>query len=71
MPRGSPNLLMFMCLGASHVVLMVNNPSANAGDIRDMGSIPGAERSPEGESMATHSTILAWRIPWMEEPGGP
>ena len=71
MPRGSPNLLMFMCLGASHVVLMVNNPSANAGDIRDMGLIPGAERSPEGESMATHSTILAWRIPWMEEPGGP
>ena len=71
MPRGSPNLLMFMCLGASQVVLMVKNPSANAEDIRDMGSIPGAERSPEGESMATHSSILTWRIPWMEEPGGP
>ena len=25
---------------------------------------------PLGEDMATHSTILAWRIPWMEEPGG-
>ena len=22
------------------------------------------------ESMATHSSILAWRIPWTEEPGG-
>ena len=31
---------------ASRVVLMVKNPSANAGDARDMGSIPGLERSP-------------------------
>ena len=31
--------------------------------------IPGSGRSPEKE-MATHSSILAWRIPWMEEPGG-
>ena len=49
MPRGSPNPLMFMCLGASRVVLVVKNPPANAGDIGDMGSIPGAGRSPEGE----------------------
>ena len=34
----------------------------------DLGSIPGLGRSP-GEGMATHSSILAWRIPWMEEPG--
>ena len=34
----------------------------------DPGSIPGLERSLEKE-MATHSSILAWRIPWMEEPG--
>ena len=33
---------------ASHVVLVVKNPPANAGDIRDMGSIPGSGRSPEG-----------------------
>ena len=32
--------------GASQVVLVVKNPPANAGDIRDMGSIPGLERSP-------------------------
>ena len=38
---------------------------ANAGD-KDM--IPGLERNLD-ESMATHSDILAWRIPWTEEPG--
>ena len=42
---------------------MVKNPLANAGDIRDMGSILGQE-DPLEESMATHSSILAWRIPW-------
>ena len=36
---------------------------------RDPGSIPGSGRSREKE-MATHSSILAWRIPWTEEPGG-
>ena len=48
---------------------MVKNPPANAGDIRDMGSIPGSGGSPE-EGMATHCNILAWRIPGLEEPGG-
>ena len=38
----------------------------NAGDL---GSIPGQE-DPLEKEMATHSSILAWRIPWMEEPGG-
>ena len=33
---------------ASQVVLMVKNPSANAGDVRDVGSIPGLGRSPGG-----------------------
>ena len=36
---------------------------------RDMGSIPDLGRSLE-EEMATHSSILAWEIPWTEEPGG-
>ena len=35
----------------------------------DLGSIPGSGRSLE-EGMATRSNILAWRIPWTEEPGG-
>ena len=34
----------------------------------DAGSIAGSERSLEKE-MATHSSTLAWIIPWMEEPG--
>ena len=54
---------------ASQMVLVIRNPLANVGDIRDEGSIPGLGRSLE-ESMATHSSILAWRIPWTEEPGG-
>ena len=36
----------------------------------DMGLIPGLGKSLEKE-MATHSSILAWKIPWTEEPGGP
>ena len=49
--------------------LVVMNPPANAEDLRETGSIPGSGRSPE-EGMATHSSILAWRIPWTKEPGG-
>ena len=51
------------------MALVVKNPLASAGDLRDEGSIPGLGRSLE-ESMATHSSILAWRIPWSEESGG-
>ena len=55
--------------GASQVVLVVKNLPAYAGDIRDMGRILGWE-DPLEESMATHSSIFAWRTPWTEEPGG-
>ena len=37
--------------------------------VGDPGSVPGSGRS-SGEEMAIHSNILAWRIPWTEEPGG-
>ena len=47
---------------------MVKNLPANAGDVKDVGSLPGLGRSPGG-GMAAHSSILAWRIPWTEEPG--
>ena len=48
------------------VAHMVNNlPIAE-----DPGSIHKWGRSPE-EGVAVHSSILAWRIPWTEEPGGP
>ena len=46
---------------------MVKNPPANAGDTRDEGLIPGLGRSPLEKGMATHSSGLAWRIPWTEE----
>ena len=48
---------------------MVKNPPTNAGDIRDMGLILGQE-DPLEKGMVTHFSILAWRIPWTEEPGG-
>ena len=41
--------------------------ACNAGD---PSSIPGLGRYPGEEGMATHSGILAWRIPWTEEPDG-
>jgi len=54
---------------ASQVPLAVKNLPVNAGDARDTGSIPGSGRYP-GRGHATHSSILAWRIPWREESGG-
>ena len=51
------------------MALVAKNPPANAGDARDTSSIPVLGRSLEKE-MATHSSILAWEIPWTEEPGG-
>ena len=47
---------------------MVNNLFANVGSTLDVGSIPGWGRSLE-EEVATHSSTLAWEIPWMEDPG--
>ena len=43
--------------------------TCTAGDTGNTGLIPGLGRSSE-ERMATHSSILAWEIPWTEEPGG-
>ena len=48
---------------------VVRNSPANAGDARDLGWIPGLE-DPLEKEMATYSSILAWKIPWTEEPGG-
>ena len=47
---------------------LVKNLPANIGDTRDVGLIPGLGRS-SGGGRATCSSILAWRIPWTEEPG--
>jgi len=40
--------MSFGYVGASHVALVVKNPLANAGDVRDMGSISGWGRFPGG-----------------------
>ena len=44
---------------------MVKNPPAHARDIR-----VGSREDPLEEGIATHSSILAWRIPWAEELEG-
>ena len=54
--------------GASQVVLVIKNLPANAGIARETGSVPGSGRSPPVGS-GNHSSILAWKIPWTEEPG--
>ena len=48
---------------------MVKNPPANAGDARDMGLIPRLGRSPRVRN-ENPTNVLAWGIPWTEEPGG-
>ena len=48
---------------------MVKNLPASAGDIRN--DVPSLDQEDLlQEEMATHSNILAWKIPWTEEPGG-
>ena len=47
---------------------MVESPPAKCRSQGDAGSIPGLGR-PLEEGTATHSSVLAWRIPWTEEPG--
>ena len=45
---------------------MVKNLPANAGDV---GSVPAQEDPLSEKEVATHSSILAYEIPWAEEPG--
>ena len=49
----------------------VKSPPANAGSTRVVvvGSVPGSERSP-GVGNGNPSSILAWKTPWTEKPGG-
>ena len=51
------------------MVLVIKNLPANAGDAGDLVLSLGQE-DPLEKEMATHSSILAWRIPGTEEPGG-
>ena len=42
----------------------------NLSQYRRPGFNPWVGKIPLEEGMATHTSILAWRIPWTEEPGG-
>ena len=53
-------------LWASLVAQLVKNPPA----MRETWVQSLGQEDPLEEGMATHSSILAWRIPWTEEPGG-
>jgi len=49
---------------------VVKNSAANAEDAGDEASVPGLGRSPGGGKNTAYSSILAWIIPWTEDPGG-
>ena len=65
---------IFLCILGCFYILgfpggsVLKNLPANAGDAEDVNSIPGSGKSSE-EGNGTHSNILAWKIPWTEEPG--
>ena len=48
---------------------MVKNLPAHARDLRDVGSISLGWEDPLEESIAIHSSVIAWRIPWTEKLG--
>ena len=45
--------------------MVKNEPAMQETWVRSLG-----QEDPLEEEMATHSSILAWRVPWIEEPGG-
>ena len=51
------------------MALVIKNQSAKAGDVTRHGFNPWAREDPLEEGMTTHSSVIAWRIPWTEEPG--
>ena len=53
---------MYHLLGGFPGGSVVKNPPVTAGDMSGSGKFP--------EEMITHSSVLAWEIPWTEEPGG-
>ena len=62
-------MILGILVQASQVMQVVKNQPVNAGDTGDTGSVPGWGRSARGKEMVTYSSILAWEIPWTEEPG--
>ena len=62
-PTGLSDLISYI----RQVALVVKNLPASAGDTGDAGSVLGRE-DPLEKEMANDSSVLAWRIPWTEEP---
>ena len=54
----------------SQVALVVKNPPAKAGDMKDVGPIPGSGRFPWRRKWQPTPAFLAGESPWTEEPGG-
>ena len=61
-----PHMYKSLCTWASLVAQTVKNPPA----MQETRVWSLGREDPLEEEMATHSRILAWRIPWTEEPGG-
>ena len=61
-----PIYVTYDCVQASLLAQTVKNLSAR----RETQVRPLGQEDPLEQGMVTHSSILAWRIPWTEEPGG-
>ena len=57
----------FVCRSLTSVVLRPHSASESLGSV---SKIPRCRHQPLEKAMAPHSSTLAWKIPWMEEPGG-
>ena len=62
------NSVLRGCVWTSQVARVVKNLPASAGDVETELQSVGRE-DPLEKKMATHSSLLAWRILWTEEPG--
>ena len=59
---------IFKCTGFPGGSAVKKQP-VNAGDVKRCGVQPLGQEDPLEEEMETHSSILVWEIPWIEEPG--
>ena len=63
--RRGKYLIKYMCKFSFAAQLVKNLPTMQESGVQSLG-----QKDPLEREMATHSSILAWRIPWKEEPGG-
>ena len=63
------SLRIMLCICSTWGFPAGSDGKESACNVGDLGSIPGSRRSP-GEGNGTPLQILAWEIPWTQEPGG-